>query len=65
VYKRQDSTTIVDIDGNPVDRTLLRADLPVRYTYVKEGDRMVVSKVTVQKPVTEIRETTTTTTTTR
>jgi hypothetical protein len=64
-YHWTDSTTIVDIEGNPVDRALLRADLPVKYTYVREGDRMVVSRVTVQKPVTEIRETTTTTTTTR
>ena len=30
-------------------------DMPVRYTYVKEGDRMVVSKITVQKPLAEIR----------
>jgi len=64
-YHWTDRTTIVDIEGNAVDRALLRADLPVKYTYVKEGDRMVVSKVTVQKPLTEIKETTTTTTTTR
>ncbi|MBA2431038.1 MAG: hypothetical protein H0V56_02855 [Chthoniobacterales bacterium] len=64
-YHWTDSTTIVDIEGNTVDRALLRADLPVRYTYVQEGDRMVVSKVTVQRPLTEIKETTTTTTTTR
>jgi uncharacterized protein (DUF2252 family) len=43
---------------------LLRSDLPVRYSYVKEGDRMVISKITVQKPLAEIRKTETTTTTT-
>ena len=43
---------------------LLRSDLPVKYTYVKEGDRMVVSKITVQKPLAEITKTETTTTTT-
>jgi hypothetical protein len=63
-YYTTKSTTVVDSTGAPVDWALLRADLPVRYTYVKEGDRMVVSKITVQKPVAEIRETTTTTTTT-
>ena len=60
------NVTIVDPTGATVDASLLRPDLPVRYTYVKEGDRMVISKITVQKPVAEItKETTTTTTTTR
>jgi hypothetical protein len=63
-YYTTKSTTVVDSTGAPVDWTLLRSDLPVRYTYVKEGDRMVVSKITVQKPVAEIRKTTETTTTT-
>ena len=41
--------------------------MPVRYTYVKEGDRMVVSRVTLQKPLSyyEKKETTTTTTTSK
>ena len=63
-YYTTKSTTVVDSTGAPVDMALLRSDLPVRYTYVKEGDRMVVSKITVQKPLAEIRETKTTTTTT-
>ena len=63
-YYTTKSTTVVDSTGAPVDMALLRSDLPVRYTYVKEGDRMVVSKITVQKPVAEIRKTTETTTTT-
>ena len=33
-------------EGKPVEWSLLRPDMPVRYTYVKEGDRMVVSKST-------------------
>ena len=63
-YYTSKNVTIVDQTGATVEPSLLRADLPVRYTYVKEGDRQVISKITVQKPLTEIRETTTTTTTT-
>ena len=63
-YYYSDDVTVVDQAGATVDMSLLRADLPVRYSYVKEGDRMVISKITVQKPLTEIKETTTTTTTT-
>jgi hypothetical protein len=38
----------------------------VKYTYVKEGDRMVISKITLTKPIStyETTEKTTTTTTT-
>lgn len=63
-YHYTKNTTVVDSTGATVDWSLLRPDLPVRYSYVKEGDRMVVSKITVQKPVSEIRKTTETTTTT-
>jgi hypothetical protein len=64
-YYYSKDVTVVDPTGATVDRALLRSDMPVRYTYVKEGDRMVVSKIIVQKPVAEItKETTTTTTTT-
>ncbi len=64
-YYYSKSTTVVDPTGAAVDMALLRPDMPVKYTYVKEGDRMVISKITVQKPVAEItKETTTTTTTT-
>ncbi len=63
-YYTSKNVTIVDQTGATVEPSLLRADLPVRYTYVKEGDRQVISKITVQKPIAEIRETTTTTTTT-
>ena len=65
-YYYTKSTTVVDPAGATVDWSLLRPDMPVKYTYVKEGDRMVISKITVQKPVAEItKETTTTTTTTK
>ena len=64
-YYYSDDLTVVDQAGATVDMSLLRSDLPVRYSYVKEGDRMVISKITVQKPLTEIKETTTTTTTTK
>ena len=63
-YYYTKNTTVVDSTGAAVDMALLRSDLPVRYSYVKEGDRMVVSKITVQKPLAEIRKTTETTTTT-
>ncbi len=63
-YYTTKTTTVVDSTGAPVDMALLRSDLPVRYSYVKQGDRMVVSKITVQKPLAEIKETKTTTTTT-
>ena len=64
-YYYSKSTTVVDPTGATVDMSLLRPDMPVRYSYVKEGDRMVISKITVQKPVAEItKESTTTTTTT-
>lgn len=63
-YYYSKSVSVVDPTGATVDMKLLRADLPVRYTYVKEGDRMVISKITVEKPVTEITKETTTTTTT-
>jgi hypothetical protein len=63
-YYTSKNVTVVDQTGAAVDMGLLRSDLPVRYSYVKEGDRMVISKITVQKPIAEIRKETTTTTTT-
>jgi len=63
-YYYTKSTTVVDPTGATVDWSMLRPDLPVRYSYVKEGDRMVISKITVQKPVAEIKKMTETTTTT-
>ena len=64
-YYYTKSTTIVDPEGKTVEWTMLKPDMPVKYTYVKEGDRMVVSKITLAKPVSYYEKTTTTTTTTK
>jgi hypothetical protein len=58
-------TVLVDPEGRTVEWTALKPDMPVTYTYTKEGDRMVVTKVTLAKPLSyyEKKETTTTTTT--
>ena len=57
-------TTVVDPSGAPVELSMLRPDMPVRYTYVKQGDRMIVTKVILEKPVSYYKKETTTTTTT-
>jgi hypothetical protein len=65
-YYYTKSTTVVDPEGRTVEWSAIRPDMPVTYTYVREGDRMVVSKVTLQKPLSYYeKETTTTTTTTK
>ena len=64
-YYYTKSTTIVDPEGKTVEWSMLKPDMPVKYTYVKEGDRMVVSKITLKKPVSYYEKTTTTTTTTK
>ena len=64
-YYYTKSTTIVDPEGKTVEWSMLKPDMPVRYTYVKEGDRMVVTKITLTKPVSYYEKTTTTTTTTK
>ncbi len=63
-YQFTKQTTVVDPEGNTVEMSMLRPDMPVRYTYVREGDRMVVTKVTLEKPISYYKKTTTTTTTT-
>ena len=64
-YYYTKSTTIVDPEGKTVEWSMLKPDMPVKYTYVKDGDRMVVSKITLQKPISTYEKTTTTTTTTK
>src|SRR5436190_22634489 len=64
-YYYTKSTTIVDPEGKTVEWSALKPDMPVKYTYVKDGDRMVVSKITLQKPISSYEKTTTTTTTTK
>ena len=64
-YYYTKSTTIVDPEGKTVEWSMLKPDMPVKYTYVKDGDRMVISKITLSKPVSYYEKTTTTTTTTK
>ncbi|PYI91316.1 MAG: hypothetical protein DME97_13570 [Verrucomicrobia bacterium] len=65
-YYSPKETVLVDSEGATVDWKYLRTDMPVKYTYVKEGDRLIVRKITLVKPVSYYeKETTTTTTTTR
>ena len=64
-YYYTKSTTIVDPDGKTVEWSVIKPDMPVKYTYVKEGDRMVIRQITLTKPVTSVEKTTTTTTTTK
>ena len=63
-YYYTKSTTLVDPEGQTVEWSMLRPDMPVTYTYAKEGDRMVITKVTLTKPVSYYKKETTTTTTT-
>jgi hypothetical protein len=44
-YYYTKNTLLVDPEGHTVEWTALRPDMPVTYTYIKEGDRMVVTKV--------------------
>jgi hypothetical protein len=64
-YYYTKKTVLVDPSGRTVEWTALKPDMPATYTYVKEGDRMVVTKVTLAKPVVVEKETSTTTTTTK
>ena len=64
-YYYTKTTPIVDVEGRSVEWSAIRPDMPVNYTYVREGDRMVITKITLQKPITTIEKTTTTTTTTK
>jgi hypothetical protein len=63
-YYYTKKTVLVDPEGRTVEWSALRPDMPVTYSYVKEGDRMVVTKVTLAKPVTTYKKEETTTTTT-
>ena len=64
-YYYSRSTTVVDPEGKTVEISTLRPDMPATFYYMKEGDRMVVTKVVLTKPISyyEKKETTTTTTT--
>jgi hypothetical protein len=62
-YYYTKNTTIVDPEGNTVQWSALRPDMPVTYTYTRDGDRLVITKMTLTKPLSyyEKKETTTTT----
>jgi hypothetical protein len=70
-YSYTKTTTYVDETGAPVSMALVRSGLPVTVYYVRDGERMVASKVIVRKavdvvpaaPVIEQKKTSTTTTT--
>ena len=64
-YYYDKSTTIVDPAGHTVAWTDIRPDMPATFYYAKSGDRVVVRKIVLSKPVVVEKETTTTTTTTR
>lgn len=63
-YSITRETRFVDDAGAPVTVEKITRGLPVNVEYVREGDRMIVSRVIVRRaaPVVEQRTTTTTTT---
>jgi hypothetical protein len=61
-YYYTKKTVLVDPSGRTVEWSALKPDMPATYTYVKEGDKMVVTQVTLAKPIVTEKETTTTTT---
>ena len=56
---------VFDPEGHPLNWSVLRPDIPATVYYVREGDRMIVRKVVLTKPVVVEKTTTTTTTTER
>jgi hypothetical protein len=54
---------VFDPEGHPLSWSVVRPDIPATVYYVREGDRMIVRKVVLSKPVVIEKETTTTTTT--
>ena len=63
-YYYSKDTTILDPAGQTVTWSAVRPDLPATVYYVREGDRMIVRKIVLSKPIVTEKETTTTTTTT-
>lgn len=71
-YTFTKTTEYVDEAGNRVSREIVKTGAPVTIRYVKDGDRMIVNRVIVRKPVVApapetvvTKKTTTTTTTTK
>jgi hypothetical protein len=53
----------VDAAGNPVAREIITPGAPVTVRYIREGDRLLVDRVVVQRPTAATTTETTTTTT--
>ena len=64
-YYYTKETSVVDPEGRIVSWSAIRPDLPATVYYTTVGDRVVVRKVVLARPVVVKHEETTTTTTTR
>lgn len=64
-YYYTKDTTILDPEGHVVTWSAVRPDVPATVYYTTVGDRVVVRKVVLARPVVVKHEETTTTTTTR
>jgi len=64
-YYYTKETSVVDPDGRVVSLSAVRPDMPATVYYSTVGDRVVVRKVVLAKPVVVKHTETTTTTTTR
>jgi hypothetical protein len=64
-YYYTKETSVVDPEGRVVSWSAVRPDLPATVYYTTVGDRVVVRKVVLARPVVVKHEETTTTTTTR
>ena len=62
-YYLTKSSVLVDPEGHAVEWTALRPGMPVTYTYLKEADRVVVTKVTLAARLPVLKKETETTTT--
>jgi hypothetical protein len=61
-YYTDDAPHVFNPQGHPLSWSALRPDIPATVYYVREGDRMIVSKVVVGEPAVVEKVTTTTTT---
>ena len=64
-YYYTKETSVVDPEGRVVSLSAIRPDLPATIYYTTVGDRVMVRKVVLARPVVVKHEETTTTTTTR
>ena len=64
-YYYTKETSVVDPEGHIVTWSAIRPDMPATVYYTNVGDRVVVRKVVLARPVVVKREETTTTTTTK